>query len=279
MATVVVSGATGFIGSAVTSHLAQAGYTVVPVSRKVLPHVRQVADYAESPAADILFHFAEEAHRERVNALGEDYLQHTASVARALCDGRYRRIIYGSSAAVYADGASAPFDVDSPTAARDTYTRSKLRNEQIILDAGGLVVRFSNIFGQGMAANTVIPDILRQLCEVGPLRVRDGSPVRDFLSVSDAARALTRAAESVYQGVLNVGSGRGTSISALAELIVQLAGQRREVVSGPPSKPLSNNVLDIGCTTRVLGWSPSVSLQDDLRVLVNGALRANNAQA
>jgi UDP-glucose 4-epimerase len=279
MATVVVTGGSGFIGRALTARLALAGHSVISVSRKAVPGSTQLKDYREAPGADVLFHLAEEPQRAAVNALGEAYVQRMSALAHGLADGRYRRIIYGSSGAVYGDRDDAPFDVDSPVAASDVYTRSKLCNEQIMLDAGGLVVRFSNVYGAGMAANTVISDVLRQLRDTGPVRVRDASPVRDFVARSDAVEALALAAGSNYRGVLNVGSGKGTSVSDIANLILKLAGQSREIVSGEPSPRRSVNVLDISRTRKILGWSPASSLEHELRPLVSSALRSNNAEA
>ena len=61
---------------------------------------------------------------------------------------------------VYGDENKEPCRVDMPVIANDAYSKLKLRNEQIVLDSGGVVVRLSNLFGIGMTTGTVMSDIV-----------------------------------------------------------------------------------------------------------------------
>ena len=133
-----------------------------------------------------------------------------------------------------------------PVIANDAYSKLKLRNERIVLDSGGVVVRLSNLFGIGMTTGAVMSDIIHQVPGSGPLRVRNDKQVRDFLPVSESMSAFGRIIENNYSGILNVGSEIGTSINSLARLFLETAGQEYlDIVATQPLSRISINVLDI----------------------------------
>jgi len=95
----------------------------------------------------------------------------------------------------------------------------------------------------------------------------DGSPVREFLYVKDAAEAIVRAVDLEHSlEPINIGTGVGTSIRELAELIGRLTDFQGEIV-WDTSKPggVARKVLDVGRMRQVLGWYPAYSLEDGLR--------------
>ena len=127
-------------------------------------------------------------------------------------------------------------------------------------------MRLANLFGVGMSTNNVMSDIIAQMPGEGPLRVRDDSPIRDFLSVSDAVSALGQIVERDITGIVNVGSGIGTSINTLAKLLLATVSQEnREIVATKPSSRLSKIVLDVSDTVKAIDWAPSPSLQGQLK--------------
>ena len=268
MATIVVTGAAGFLGRYLVARLVGQGLSVIPVSRRKLPGMYQVSDYRQSPSGDVMIHLAEEPDRGRVNLQADDYVKEAADVVEAL-SRTGQRIIYASSGVVYGDENEAACKVGAPVVAVDAYSRSKLLNEQIVLDAGGSVARLSNLFGRGMSGNNVISDIILQVPGEGPLKVRDDKPIRDYLHVSDAASALTLLMASGYRGIMNVGSGVGVSVRRLAELVLAAAGQEeREIVATASSPRRSINILDISETKETIGWIPVVRLEEQLAQLV-----------
>jgi UDP-glucose 4-epimerase len=114
-----------------------------------------------------------------------------------------------------------------------------------------------------MSSNNVVSDIVKQIPGTGALCIRDDEPVRDFLAVVDAARAFVFVTTMATDGILNIGSGIGTSIGTVARLALQVAGQEhREIVVTSPSGKRSVNVLDVSESQRLLGWSAATSLQD-----------------
>ena len=139
------------------------------------------------------------------------------------------------------------------------------------------MVRLANLFGVGMSTNNVLSDIVSQIPVEGPLRVRDDTPIRDFLSVSDAIAALGQIVKENSTGIMNVGSGVGTSINNLGKLMLESVDQGdREIIAVKPSNRPSKIVLDISETVKAIDWVPDPSLKDQLkkyleaRRLING---------
>jgi nucleoside-diphosphate-sugar epimerase len=269
MTTVAITGASGFLGGYLNEYLKAKGLIVIPYSRRLFPGVNQIQGYCQTPKADFLIHLGEEADRGKVDKMGKAYQDKAADVIKILSCRFGKRIIYASSGVVYGDENKRPCGVDTPVITNDAYSKLKLRNEKIVLDSGGVVVRLSNIFGRGMVSGTVMSDIIKQIPGSGSLRVRDDRPIRDFLPVSETTSAFGRIIESNYSGVLNVGSGIGTSINALARLFLETVGQEdRDIIATQPSSTISVNILDISETIKVTGWSPDFSLKKQLSQLL-----------
>ncbi|HEY3432214.1 MAG TPA: NAD(P)-dependent oxidoreductase [Rhodocyclaceae bacterium] len=276
MPTIVITGASGFVGRQLHAHLVAMGAHVIAVSRQPRTGMVQVDDYGRSPDGDVLIHLGEESDRAVVNRAGEAYLDVSTRVVGALAARGYRRLVYISSGTVYGDASPEPNEPGNAVIANDIYNRAKLANEDIVLAAGGGVARLSNLYGEGMAVSNVLSDIIAQVPGPGPLVVRDVTPVRDYLHVSDAAEALARFAESNYMGIINVATGRGTSVHRLAEIALAAAGQAgREVMSTNSMTRSSINVLDIKLTSVILDWWPRMDLAERLTELVHSKMGSN----
>ncbi len=270
MTRVVITGAAGFLGRNLLSQLS-GGFELVPVSRGLHKGIVQVSNYANVPDGDLLIHLAEEPNRAVASRAGDAYVKASSELARTLSRRFAGRMIYASSGAVYGDAGDAPFRVGDPLVPADGYTRAKILGEAAVLEEGGVVVRLANLFGPGMSKDNVMTDILRQIPGGGPLLVRDDTPVRDFLAVDDAARLFTLLAGSRMHGVLNVGSGIGTRIRALAETALALCGEvGREIVTTRPALRRSVNVLNVEETAKALGWGPSRSLAEHMNAYFFG---------
>ena len=277
MLTVVITGASGFVGRHLRARLIADGAHVIAVSRQPRAGMLQVDDYGRSPDGDVLIHLGEESDRAVVNRAGESYLNVSARVVSALAKRGYRRLVYISSGTVYGEASPQPSKPGDAVITNDIYNRAKLLNEGIVLAAGGCVARLSNLYGEGMAASNVLSDIIAQVPGSGPLVVRDAAPVRDYLHVSDVAEALSRFAGCNYSGIINVATGNGTSVRRLAEVALAAAGQAgREVVSTNLVARFSYNVLDIKATSALLDWRPRTDLVVGLTELVHRKLGLNH---
>lgn len=267
---VVVTGASGFLGSVIVRGLANAGVSTLGVSRQNIPGFLQVSQYIDTPLGDVLIHLAEINNRSKVNQLSIRYEHETSSTLDTLLKKGYAKVIYASSSVIYGEDVCTPHAELDPVSATDTYTRVKLASEQSVLSCGGVVARLANIYGPGMATENVVSHILNQLYKEGPIRLRDTRPVKDFIWVDDAAQAIIKMATQQVQGLFNVGTGIGTSIGELARISLEEVKQtQRQIVSTQPAAKSSYLVLDITKTKQCLHWHPSIPLSEGLRRLVD----------
>jgi nucleoside-diphosphate-sugar epimerase len=264
-----MTGAGGFVGQALTRVLRARGYEVIALARGE-PSQADGGYEAAAPEGDVLIHLGEVSDRRIANEMGAAYEQSALARLGALLAWKYQSVVYASSAVLYGDRAASPRSVGDPVYANDVYTRIKLASEQMVLERGGGVVRLSNLYGNGMARGTVLGTILGQLRQSGFLTVQTTSPVRDFLWIDDAARALCRLIETRASGIFNVGCGTGVSIHELASIALAESGETgRPVVGTQPDAEPSVLVLDIAATTAAIGWKPEVSLREGLRRMIN----------
>jgi UDP-glucose 4-epimerase len=276
----VVTGASGFIGRATVAALASRGLPVLAVSRRYVDlgkfiktvQVTSYADLAVPMPACVLLHLAEPRHvGEAAHEDARLRAERHGALAALLAKG-WTHVVYASSAVVYGDGGSAPRRVGEPIAPHGAYAATKAANEQAVLAAGGTVARLANVYGPGMASNNVLSDILRQIPGQGPVMLRDLAPVRDYLWVDDAAAGLVALAAARRGGVVNLGTGIGTSVGDLAGRALACAGEAgRPVVASETAGRTSYLVLDISDTAAQAGWSPEVALDDGLRRLMGRA--------
>ncbi len=295
-ARVVITGAAGFIGRTLLRALADSGAESIAAV-----DVRSVGEVAKNPdshgeivtyersillplddvldGADIVFHLAAQVgmtdsiHNPHFDAVTN--VQGTIVLLESCRRTRVRRLVYSSSAAVYGAPVYLPIDEKHPTAPSSPYGLSKLTAERYCLLYGELynlsvvALRYFNVYGpdqtsRGYAA--VIPLFVRRVSENLPLIVEgDGYQTRDFVHVQDVVRANLLAATSHFDGVLNIGSGRATSIRELAALI----GGPGYPIEYVPARvgDIPYSVAAIGAAYAAIGYTPSISLEHGIRAL------------
>lgn len=261
---IVITGATGFIGKALLYRLRKLGLDVIGVSRTIGYGNIVVEKYADAPVGDVLVHLAEASNRLEVNALGTLYRDEQLETINRLIKKRYKKIIYASSALVYKNGLE-PYSESVKVAPVDNYTFVKLMTENMITQAGGVAVRFSNIYGTGMSPATVVSSIFKQINLSGPLTLGDSAAVRDFLWIDDAVDAIVRMIIEPAYGIINIGTGVGTSIHNLATLVLNICKQPDRIISATNSNSSGMGVvLNVEKAAKLLGWRPNISLNSGL---------------
>ena len=243
----------------------------IGLSRKRQNGLTFVEDYSQSPVGDILVHLAESNDRRDVNQHGEAYEIETANLLGKLTQKRFRKIIYASSSVLYGDQSITPRKENDPLFVYDSYTRVKHLSEHLVTANKGTILRFSNLYGKGMSDKNVMSTILKQIKTPDPIALRSTNPIRDFLWVEDAARAIIQSIQYDLKGIYNVGSGVGTSIGQLADLFVQIIGQNNRQINSQDEKKIpSHLVLDISKIVQTTDWYPQMSLKQGIaRLLYN----------
>jgi UDP-glucose 4-epimerase len=265
---IVVTGASGFLGSAIVRILSRIGADCIGVSRSGGPGLHIVPDYSQAPLGDCLIHCAETSDRSTANAGGELLEQASRDTLQALLAKGYPRIVYASSAVLYGDRITTHRRTSEKVCITDGYARIKSASELAVLQHGGIVARLTNLYGPGMANGNVVSHILTQVSQDRPVLMHCLEPVRDFLWVDDAAKAFVSMASSRIDGIYNVGSGRGTSIRELVALVQAAAGTDQSVRGRQQLDLPSHLVVDIAPTISAFNWQPETPIEDGIRRLV-----------
>jgi UDP-glucose 4-epimerase len=198
----------------------------------------------------------------------------------AMRDAGVRRVVFTSSGAVYGELGAQPLSEGQMPDPRSPYAVSKLSAEYYVHTIGILwgietvALRIFNAYGPGQplpaAHPPVIPRLLRQALSGASMVIYgDGSQTRDFIYVDDVVDALVAAAtaQSVDRQVVNVGSGRETSIRDLAYLVGKVIGRPVEpLFSKAESGGVSRMCADLSRAATKLNFHPKVSLADGLRL-------------
>lgn len=272
----VITGAAGFLGSATVRAAVDAGFSVLPVSRRQTAALNggtvvRVGNYAElqPPPDAILIHLAEPRDIQAADADGAKHEAATVGLLKCLLDKSWRFVVYASSVAVYGDITDYPRSPLESLLPATAYGRAKLVCESLVTSGGGAVARLANLYGPGMARNCVLADILAQIPGKGPLFVQTSDPVRDYLWIDDAAAALLAIATKGISGVFNVGRGESLSVAHLAETVLRIAGESsRPIVARREMTNPSVLRLDISDTVKRVRWVPKTSIEEGVLELL-----------
>lgn len=303
MAHYLVTGGAGFIGSHIAAALAARGDDVrvfdnfstgkhsnlaqVPQAEIVEGDLRDRAAVARAVnGMNYVLHLAamvsvpqsmsDPVSTDAVNVTG------TLHVLEAARQAGVRRVVLASSCAVYGDNDELPLKEISQTRPLSPYAASKLTGEilcQTYYRAYGLptvCLRYFNIYGPRQDPNSeyaaVIPKFAQRLkAGQSPTVFGDGTQTRDFVHVSDVVRANLLACErdGAIGQVLNVASGRGTSLLDLISTLNDLLGAS----IGPEFAPARSGDIrhsrgDGALIATTLGFRPEMSLVDGLKTII-----------
>lgn len=273
---VAVTGASGFLGTAIIDELRARNLAVLAVSRREIftpegVQLLKVKNYQGLilPEGVLLIHLAGEARISVANGAGNKHIEMETALAQAVCNSGAGRIVYGSSARVYGDNSEVPHSPNEVLVRSTHYAEAKKAVENLVIQSGGVVARISNVYGKG-TNGTLIADILAQIPGQGPLNIRDAQSRRDFIWVKDTTRGLVDIALGQTNGIFNLGTGTTHSAKDVAQIALKIAGEsNRPIHSTQPDMAPSSNALEISDTTRAFGWQPKMTLEAGLHCLLN----------
>ena len=211
----------------------------------------------------------------------------TVSLMEAMRDVGVRRVVFASSGAIYGTQDIQPLTEGQTPHPNSPYAVSKLAAEYYIRTIGGLwgietvSLRIFNAYGPGQhlpASNPpVVPYFLRQAVRNGTLVINgDGKQTRDYVYVDDVISAMVAAATAPNLNglVINIGSGKETSIRALAHLVLKVTGSQTNIVySAQASGGVSRLCADLSLAAQKLNYKPSISLEEGLRLSLQRDVR------
>jgi UDP-glucose 4-epimerase len=201
------------------------------------------------------------------------------------------KVVYASSGGtLYGDPRSLPCAESDPITPMSPYGTSKFLAEQYLMlyqRLHGLnctVLRFGNVYGprqdpHGEAG--VVAIFAQAMLEGRETRIfGDGSQERDFVYVDDVVEAFISAIDRGHGEAFNIGSGRGTSVNRIYQLLRGLTGSSREA-SYCPARPGDVHKIYLECSKArdQLGWTAQTPLEEGLRRTVEYFRRARQGTA
>jgi UDP-glucose 4-epimerase len=294
----LITGAAGFLGSALANQLAREGHQVRGLDdlstgdpQALAPDVHFTrGDVGDRPKlwtllqeVDVVYHLAARVSVQESILYPRDYnnvnVGGTVALMEAMRDVGVRRVVLASSGAVYGDRAEQPLVETSAPSPQSPYAVSKLAAEFYVRTIGSLwgietlSLRIFNAYGPGQRLPAshppVVPYFLRQAQRGGTLVVHgDGNQSRDYIYVDDVVSAMVAAATAPGVGgsVINVGSGEETRVRDLVKLVLDTTGGKPEVLYNVQSAAgVSRMAADLRLAKEKLNFAASIKLEDGLR--------------
>ena len=303
MASYLVTGGAGFIGSHLTEELVRRGHRVrvadslITGKRSNLDHISGV-EFLEGDMADLAF--------ARTATDGCDYVLHQAAIPsvprsvkdpitsnRANVDGTLnalvaardagvKRLVFAGSSSAYGDTPILPKREDMPSNPLSPYALQKVVGEQYLqmftrlYGLETVAIRYFNVFGPrqdpGSPYSGVISVFATALLENRPPTIYgDGEQTRDFTYVANVIDGVLRACEAPAASgeVINVATGGRISLNTLFAEMRKLIGSDVEPkYAETRAGDVRDSQADISKAQRILGYQPTVSFEDGLEKTV-----------
>ena len=300
---IVVTGGAGFIGSHFIEKIVNEGIEAVVVDNLITGSVDNIKEYIDKGTVK----FIQQDVQEFIDIEGEvDVVMHLASIASpkayiqypvntlksgslgtinslGLAKVKKAKYVLASTSEVYGDPKISPQKEDywgnvNPVGPRSMYDESKRFAEAAAttyVTEFGLDVKIARIFntyGTRMKENDgrVVTNFLYQALNNEDITIYgDGSQTRSLSYVTDTVEYLFRLMKSEYRGVVNIGNPEEISIIDLAKKIIKKTNSNSKIVHlDLPEDDPKKRKPDISLAVKELGYSPAVTLDEGLNVLI-----------
>jgi len=203
----------------------------------------------------------------------------TLNVLEAVRRHGIPRMVHTSTSEAYGTALYVPIDEKHPLQGQSPYSATKIGADKLAesyhrsFGTPVATIRPFNTFGPRQSARAVIPTIISQLLSGdGAVRLGSLTPERDLTYVEDTARGFLAVAGSdeALGEVTNVGRGSAVTIGDLAQMLVDMVSPGATIESVDERvRPDRSEVLQLVCgnakAREMLGWEPTVSLEEGLR--------------
>jgi UDP-glucose 4-epimerase len=298
---ILVTGAAGFIGSAVTRAELERGNDVVGIDCFIDYYPRPIKENNLRPlrsnprfrfleqsllavdleglldGVEIIYHQAAQAGVRA--SWGRDFdiytLNNIQATQRLLeaCKGRNLRLVYASSSSVYGNCEHLPMNEDHPTAPISPYGVTKLAAEHLArlywtnFGVPTVSLRYFTVYGPGQRPDMAFHRLIKAALGGDEFPVYgDGHQTRDFTFISDAVAANLGAAERGRAGgIYNIGGGSRVTLNEVIALLEKIVGRKVRVRYHEPQKgDVRHTYADTSRARRDFGYEPRVGLEEGL---------------
>ena len=295
---VLVAGASGLAGSAISRAFKARGDEVIPLNRSVvdLMDLKATRDFLKFTKPNLVVNAAAKVGGIGVNNLKPvDFLYDNLGMQNNLFQSaleiKVKSFVFLGSSCIYPRDCPQPireeYLMTGPLEeSNSAYAIAKIAGIEMVKSVrkqyglNWISLMPTNLYGTGdnfnLSDSHVLPAMIRKVVEAKRSGVSSvtfwgtGSPLREFLHADDLASAVVLSSEKYNSSSqLNVGTGQDLSILKLASLISEIEDYRGEILwdSTKPDGTM-RKVLDISRIS-ALGWEPTISLTDGIRATIN----------
>ena len=289
----VVTGGAGFVGSHLVKLLVKNGHKITVIDnlhtgkKENLGEVKDkieflnidIQDYdsMEKNMKDIdgVFHQAALTVVQDSFTRPEEYfdvnVHGTENIFKLANENKFK-VVYASSSSVYGHKLETPITEDAERNPISPYGKTKLEVEHLVekyskLNTEIIGLRYFNIFGKGQTLDYagVITKFLDRINEgKAPIVFGKGSQIRDFIHVSDVAKANLMAMNSNCSNlIVNIATGNVTSILELANMMINASGLKIDPIFAEALEgDIEKSHADISQAKEYFNWEPKIELRD-----------------
>jgi nucleoside-diphosphate-sugar epimerase len=300
MASYLVTGGAGFIGSHLATELVQRGDTVRVVDslitgrRRNLDHLPGV-EFIEGDLADIsvatravegMTYVLHQAAIPSVPRSVKDPIMSnranvdaSVNILVAARDAGVKRLVYAGSSSAYGDTPALPKHEEMPTDPLSPYALQKLVAEQYgrlftrLYGFETVTIRYFNVFGPRQDPSSPYSGVISLFASAllegrRPIIYGDGEQTRDFTYVANVVDGVLRAVEAPGAAgeVVNVATGDRISLNELLRVMNRILGTNLQAIfQEPRAGDVRDSQADITKAKNLLGYTPTVLLEEGLK--------------
>ncbi len=313
---ILITGATGFIGSHLSELCVEKGHKVTAFDRynpnynlgwlekskhrkKIKFIFGDIRDYDSVSKAvsgsDIVIHLAAliGIPYSYVSPLAyiRTNIEGTYNVLEACKNHKIKQVIVTSTSETYGTAKYVPMDEKHPLLAQSPYAASKISADQIALSYWNSfklpvkIIRPFNTFGPRQSSRAIIPTIILQALNNKNIKLGNLKPSRDFLYVEDTAKAYLEImkCKKFFGKIVNVGSGKEISIKKIVFIIKKIINSKSKIITDRKRvRGKSSEVQRLKCDNTLIkkntNWKVSKNFEDGLEETIEWFKINNNEE-
>lgn len=286
---IYVTGAAGFVGSALAELLLNRNHDVTLIDNYYIPsHLKDIGnipiqnidirDEIDLSKYDVLVHLAAISGIRKCEEDKEEAFDVNVRGTFNLLKTFKGRVIFASTSAIYGQTETPEITEEHPIQPKSCYGETKAKAEDVVkLHTDWCILRCSNIYGKALKCKRTVADLfIENAIKNEPLLIHgDGKQRRDFVHIHDVVKAYWYAINSPVNDIFNIGGNEALSINDIAEVVCKNNRQLLGITPEVKHIPIDAGILwkDFIYSSKkakdILLYEPSYKMADEVRMRLN----------